>query len=401
MVGQLRNSIRQRLQPRENLANGARKTGFSIVTAQENGLYEVALASGAAKLRTKEETELHLLIEFHLSQVEANAAEPAPAAPAATEAPQPAVPENGAPDSAAPASHTQKKPQKHVRFASQHMPAQAPRTAHQGSHAYKEQYFDAQAIDLNLIDANVLKGGTHKFVKLSGTDYNCWWRGGMLVALFQLDPAVLRQRLAERLGDSYPAREADVAKLCEIGQAARQGQLSEILTGMHADPTEAATDTAGKLKLPGLSDAADNGEGEAVCKRLVRQLLLNAGEDEDVVDGAIDNTRAIKGDNTLIKVLLKQLGCSYALVNRNASDNPDHDGGLVTHGIEISPNEDSGLHGIQVDQAGTADASAIAATLESENVAWLVYGHAHFNMAISKRCLADADSAQRASPAAD
>lgn len=375
MAEHVRNSIRQHLQPGELLENGNRKTGYARVTVQEDGQYSIALASGRSELRTMEEAELDQMIEFHLWQVEADAANldhtASVAAPMTRETPESPMSE---------------------RMASPPAPPPAPRAvaAHQDSNAYTEHYFDAQAIDLKVIDENVFQGRSHHIAKLSGQDYNCWWRSGILAGLLQHDPVAIGQLLHERLGDSFPAFEADVTKLCEIGQAARQGRLAKILTESNTNPPSPAARPPGMLKRPGLTDAEDNGEGEAVCKRIVRQLLLNAGETADDVDGAIDNIRHINGDDRLIKVLLKQFGCSYAMINRIACTDPGNESGLVTHGIQVYARKDSQLDASLVGPDGMTDAATLMMSLEADDVPLLVFERSHFNLAISKRMLASA-----------
>lgn len=376
--------------------------GSGKVRVKENGLCDVVMSNGQVLSRTKEEVELDLLIHGYLKKSEAlqtdaghAGCDPSPAGAVPPQAGSPdassgqaarpvsdaTLPRNDpasvpAPTHAASASATENRPPE-VSAASQ---------GDQRMRNCRQHYFDRHAIDLKMIDRQILAGGSHEIVKISALGHNCWWRSGILSALFQLKPNMLRSLLTERLGDQFPRFAADVDKLCEMGAAARLGQLDQILTAKECDDTNAMP-TAGRLKQPGLSDAEDNGAGERSCKRIVRQLLVAAGQPAEVVDAAIDNTDAINGDNRLMQILLRQLNCTYAAVNRLPSKIGDAPDAQFTHGIELHANLDSRLLDIPVASDGRTDVGQVVSVLASEGVPWIVFGADHVNLAIPKDLL--------------
>lgn len=173
--------------------------------------------------------------------------------------------------------------------------------------------FSDGIIDMEKVRGRLLGGDDHSNKKdMSAERNNCWWRDGVLQTICQFEPDDLRTKLGGKLGNTFTT---DIDTLCKMGEAARAGRLSDILTGMEGKSLAAGLKVPSRLKCAGVADADDEGDGETACKNVVRGLLKIAGMEEIEINSKFDIEGQIHGTEDDIIKILKQLDGTYVGVN--------------------------------------------------------------------------------------
>ncbi|MBC7414386.1 MAG: hypothetical protein H7327_05580 [Herminiimonas sp.] len=384
-IQKLRQTIRAAFVPAEQLPGSEPTAQFVNITAKPDQRYALRLADGSTVDCSQEEIELHILLQSQVRQAEANPVDQGDSlspeflrrelSPERQPDPRPQFASAAAGPGPAPVQASNS-----VDFST--IPA-APAVddlalAKPYGDAYR--YFDGRSIDLQAVDNRTFGGDSHKIKQLSAEGNNCWWRGGILAALFQKGPGSLRSTLARELAGNYPGDDRkDIEDFCKMGAAARNGNLSGILTNMYGQDLAADFDNGSRLKLDSDGDP-DGAAGEALCKRIVKKLLLNAGQSEDVVDAAIDNFKQINGNNNMVQLLLKRLDCNYACINYAHDESSDR---MEVQGMEVGAQPGNALARLIVDPTRPPSTAGLFDQLQAQRVPILIFGGSHFNIAFA------------------
>lgn len=420
--------IREGLRPRFPMGNGRSRTMFEGIIADRGNLFSIKLPNGQNVTRTKEETELHILlqsqmravdpmwrdngdsidIQFLEHQVHAAALPVAPlqssvetSLAARARRLRPTNPIHDlAPRTAnatRPASGMQttnpKPPPVHSDSGglSHAGPSQAGATAKIGDgmpanivQEFVDPYqattriYGAGVVNMETVNERLI-GTSHLVKGISGANNDCWWRAALLSAILKSDPVALEQTVISRLGGDF---RDDAAQLRRMGEAVRSEGVQRILTGMQMINLPADLERGSALKLPGYTDSQDAGRGEEVCRRIVNALLMRAGVPEDETISVVYDKRM--GDMHHITALLNQLDCETVIFSKPWGNTYTHgrrnsfDPAIST--VEICPRPGSCLSQIADDPSLSRRTENLLNELDGMPV--LVCRGAHFDLAI-------------------
>lgn len=237
--------------------------------------------------------------------------------------------------------------------------------------------YDSASVNMNDME-NAMHGGSHRVRNMSDTNGNGAWHSAWISALIQ-GHAITEQlegTLRANLGDELSSMLADdIRQIREMVEIPMNTRLKDITTGTALkDPVADGRRLRG-IKLPG--DQDKNGvEGQKVCSRLSKALLIRAGYDRALVEACFNGTR--RPDIPMIMTLMRMLGVNSVVYEKAV----DSQGGFVPAAsrIHVAAREGSRLANFE---HGSGPAWRNKNLInEFESVAVLVYQNGRVNLAI-------------------
>jgi hypothetical protein len=420
--------IRDGLKPRRPMANGRSNTMFEGIIADKGNLYSLKLPNSQHVTRTREETELHVLLQSRMRAVDPTWRDDGDSVDIKflehDMRAQPSIPMGPLRRSAA-ANHLPNPMQEPRPGGFAHNPATHPATVTQsgpgvrttkpvpfsnsratalpyGSSSQsvtrpqtrsdmpenqvrefvdrfrnKTRIYGSGVVDMKTVGERLL-GQSHLLKEISGANNDCWWRAALLSAIIKCDPVVLEQTVMSRL---EPEFQDDAAQLRRMGEAVRSEGVHRILTGMRVANLADDLARGSALKLPGYTDSQDGGRGEDVCRRIVNALLIRAGVPDDEAMSTVHGRNM--GDMHHVAALLNQLKCETAVFSRpwgefRPGQSTSFDPARST--VEICPQPGSFLDRVADDPSLPRRTENLLNELDNTPV--LVHQGAHFNLAI-------------------
>ena len=415
--------LRTALRSGPPLTRGHHATQFPKITRYSGDLYELTLENNQRVSRTREETELHILLQSHLRQFDAtgsaggdaldisslrasqsaqrdaigNLAKHSPRTPSpalgavpqsnrATVIPSTAPPRNNAISaglqneaSIALSSPTIDRVVPDVETVEFVPPVKyAPDEYRSREH----MVFSSKAIDMHHLDT-MLCTGSHIVKEIAGKNADCWWRCAWASAIEQHHsrPALLEQTLRASLGqDLEAALGAEIAQVRQMADACQSDGMHEILTGLELANEQADFKCPSCLKLPGTADI--NGvAAEGALRKLTDALMLKAGVPDDVRELAVK--RDGMGEDHMVSLLTHLLGANCVIYSRPWRGAGEWDVEAST--LTICPVDGSRLATLEYDENKTACSENVINELDTIPV--LINRGTHFNLCYPRHAI--------------
>ncbi|MES2832096.1 MAG: hypothetical protein V4695_08900 [Pseudomonadota bacterium] len=373
-INRLKEYIHAKLRPGQKVSEYTRATGFSAIKSRDGDLFELTAANGQRLKRTRQETELHVLLQSQLQHngaigtdtgdaitLEINrhpgrrahaptpsrktAAPPAtlatlPGSASARSANTPARPVNQASYNSS-SQPVAPEPRPNVPqpapMPSAAMPAPAPTPASapaadaaatnpqfrppedmENASGTKSKIYFSQTVDMRELD-NVFSH-SHQRKSISPVGNNCWWRSTFAAIIMQHGTTPQRLQAAFenlQLGSDY---EIDIQNVLAMAMGNGNKGMTEIFTNLTHAKLSHDLEQESRLKMPGEEvqyDARENSletAGEASCRRLTKAILLKKGNDADEVEQCVNGNAP--GELHLVTSLTEALDANLIIFNQ-------------------------------------------------------------------------------------
>ena len=415
--------LRFALQSGSPLTHGRHATQFPKINRYNSDLYELTLNNNQCVTRTREETELHILLQSHLRQFDVtghadgdaldisslrasqtaqrdavrNSARNLPQSPGpnvdavvqperarvmlGTDAPRG---DSTSADSRSMVSLVQSSPTIDRVVPDVEPVGFVPPVKHQPDDYSARQHcvFSSKAIDMHDLDT-MLCGASHLVKEIAGANSDCWWRCAWASAIQQhhSDPALFEQTLRASLGHDLEAElEAEIAQARQMADSCRSGGMHEILTGMELANKRADFECPSRLKLPGTEDL-DGAAGEEALRKLTDALMSKAGVPDDVRASAVYGDGM--GEDRMVSLLMHLLGANCVIYSRpwRSAGKWDVDASTLT----ICPVDGGRLSALEYDENRTACSENVINELDT--IPALINRGAHYNLCYPRHAI--------------